>query len=266
MKFQVFVLTLFAQAVLGSDVERIGTISDPEIKECSGVVASRQFPDVFWTHNDGKKEQLFAINRKGETLAEFKVKGAKFEDWEDITLDANNNLYAADTGNNNEKRQTIAVYQFPEPNPKSGGKSVHIARQWTARYPLVPRDCESILVIGTNCFLISKVTHNRLAEVFTFALQDSAEPITLKALGSLLINSPVTAAAFSPDTRRLAAISKEGAFFFDFDGTFPARGVMQPVRQVPFHHESIEGCTFVTEGLLITAESREIFLIKNTSH
>ena len=256
------ILLLLLPAAFGADFERVGTI-DSEIKECSGVAASRQYPDIFWVHSDGAREHLYAINRKGEIRAEFKVKGAEFHDWEDITIDTNNNLYAADTGNNNSKRAEVAVYQFPEPDPSTGKKNVHVTRQWILRYPVVPRDCESIVVLGTNGFLFSKVTKNRLAEVFTFPLQESSGPITLKPLCSLLIDSPVTATAVSPNCKRFAAISKLGAFFFDFDGTFPARGIMRPSRQVPFHHESIEGCTFVPEGLLVTAESREIFLFKD---
>src|SRR2546425_12140467 len=188
------VLISIVSCAPAADVERIGTI-DPEIKECSGVVASRRFPDVFWVHSDGAREHLYAINRKGAILTEFKVKGATFHDWEDITLDANNNLYAADTGDNNSKRPEVGVYQFPEPDPKSGKKSVHVARQWRLRYPTGPRDCESIVVLGTNCFLISKMTRNRLPEVFTFPLQDSTELITLKPMAHLLIDSPVTAVA-----------------------------------------------------------------------
>lgn len=258
-------LICVSSSVLASDVERIGTI-DPEIKECSGVVMSHRFPEVFWVHSDGAREHLYAINRKGAILSEFKVKGATFHDWEDITLDTNNNLYAADTGDNNSKRPEVGVYQFPEPDPNSGKKSVHVARQWRLRYPTGPRDCESIVVLGTNCFLITKMTRNRLPEVFTFPLQDSTELITLKPMANLLIDSPVTAVAVAPDGKRLAAISKMGAFFFHFDGTFPSNGIMRPYRQVPYVHQSMEGCTFVPEGLLVTSESHEIFLFKVPAH
>ena len=50
------------------------TFSDPRIKESSGVVASRRYADVFWTHNDGggpKKQVLYAIDREGNTRASF---------------------------------------------------------------------------------------------------------------------------------------------------------------------------------------------------
>jgi hypothetical protein len=257
---------LFVLSAAAADVERVGTIGDPEIKECSGIVASRQFPNVFWVHNDGKKERLYAINRKGATLAEFKVKGAKFEDWEDIALDAENNLYAADTGNNDGKRTEVAVYQFAEPDPNSAEKSVAVKRHWRLQYPSGPRDCESILIVSTNGYLISKVTKNRMAEIYSFPLQDSAGPITLKALARLAIDSPVTAAALSPDGKRFAAISKLGAFFFDFTGAFPTSGLIRPVRHMRLQHESIEGCTFVPEGLLVAAESKELFLFKFPPH
>ena len=256
------VLILVATSVFAGDIERVGTIADPEIKECSGIVASRRHSDVFWVHNDGKKERLYAINRKGVTLAEFKVQGARFQDWEDIAIDAQNNLYAADTGNNDGKRAEVAVYRFVEPDPAAAQKTVAVDRQWLIRYPGEPRDCESLIVVGRNAFLISKLTRNRLAEVFTFALDDSAAPISLKPMGRLAVDSPVTAASVSSDGKRLAAISKKGAFLFDFGEGFTASGALPLRSRIPFPHESIEACDFVPDGLLIAAESRELFLLK----
>jgi|SRR5436190_3087547 len=256
------IVFVFTDLASGANVERIGKIADPEIKECSGIVASRQYPDVFWVHNDGKRDRLFAINRKGVTVAEFKVKGAEFHDWEDITLDADNNLYAADTGNNDCKRTEVEVYRLREPNPKHTDKAVRVTRQWKLRYPLAPRDCESIVVVGTNGYLISKVTGNKMAEVFSFPLEGSEGPITLKLLSRLVVDSPITAAAVSPDGKTLAAISKEGAYFFDFDGTFLSTQLLRPKHRIVFMHKSIEGCTFVPDGLLVAAEDRELFLFK----
>jgi len=70
-------------------VKRIGFIEDPRITESSGVVASRQFPGVFWTHNDGPKSYtLFAIDRQGKSLASFQLAGAFIHDWEDIAIDS----------------------------------------------------------------------------------------------------------------------------------------------------------------------------------
>lgn len=255
-------LVFTLQSVFAAEVERIGQIAHPDIKECSGIVASRQHPGVFWTHTDGKKERLYAIDRKGATVAEFKVTGAKVEDWEDIAIDSANNLYAADTGNNEGQRTVVAVYQFAEPNPQSGEKSVAINRNWVLRYPEGARDCEGLFIAGTNAYLISKVKNNQLAEVYTFPIADAQGPITLTPFARLAIDSPVTAADLSPDGKRFAAISKLGAFIFDFDGNVPPTGILRPTRQIRFRHDSTEGCTFVPDGLVVAAESREIFLFK----
>ena len=50
--------------------------SDPRIVESCGVVASRRYTDVLWTHNDGggpKKQVLCAIDREGNTRASFSL-------------------------------------------------------------------------------------------------------------------------------------------------------------------------------------------------
>lgn len=61
----------------------LSSISDLKITESSGIIASRRFADVYWTHNDGggpKKQVLYAIDRQGKTLASFPVVGATFRD------------------------------------------------------------------------------------------------------------------------------------------------------------------------------------------
>ncbi len=103
-------------------VRLLARMSDLRIKESSGVVASRRFPNVFWTHNDGggpKKQVLYAIDRQGKTLASFPVTGATFHDWEDIAIDDAGHLYLGDIGNNDSKRDTLAVYEIDEPDPAS---------------------------------------------------------------------------------------------------------------------------------------------------
>src|SRR5437588_12859727 len=93
----------------------LGRITHPHITESSGIVASRQYPGVFWTHTDGggfKKQVLYAITREGKFLADFRVVGALVHDWEDIAIDPEHHLYVADVGNNDAERTQLAVYQL----------------------------------------------------------------------------------------------------------------------------------------------------------
>src|SRR5689334_10296886 len=46
-----------------------GKIESAEIKESSGLAASKCQPDVFWTHNDsGDEAFIFAVDKKGKKL------------------------------------------------------------------------------------------------------------------------------------------------------------------------------------------------------
>src|SRR6478609_424095 len=102
-------------------VQLLAYMSDVRIKESSGVIASRRYADVFWTHNDGggpKKQVLYAIDREGNTLSSFSVIDVTLHDWEDIAIDDDGHLYIGDIGNNDAKRDTLAVYEIDEPNPQ----------------------------------------------------------------------------------------------------------------------------------------------------
>ena len=48
-----------------------------DIDESSGIVMSRQYPGIFWTHNDsGDLARLFAVRANGQLVAQVRVKGA----------------------------------------------------------------------------------------------------------------------------------------------------------------------------------------------
>ena len=55
--------------------EIVGSIDAPEIPESSGIVESRKYPGVFWTHNDsGNPAEVFAIAASGKLLMKFSIR------------------------------------------------------------------------------------------------------------------------------------------------------------------------------------------------
>ena len=243
-------------------VLQIGRIVHPRITESSGVVVSRKNPEVFWTHVDGggKKQVLYAMSRSGQPLAEYRVTGALLDDWEDMAMDGQGHLFLGDIGNNEAQRQQIAVHQVDEPDPariKNG--LVMVTRTWSLRFPRTPFDCESLFVWRDHGYLVSKVFNDMRAEIYRFSLTNQAQAQTLELVGEIKIDSPVTGAGISPDGRLLGFVAKSGAFVYRIDGDV-ARATRGKPFETKFRHEHIEGCTFVPEGLLATAESREIFL------
>ena len=112
-------------------------------KENSGIVKSRQWPDVFWMHNDsGDEPRVYAVRRDGTVYPSDRygteqpgtlIGGAINVDWEDITVDNRGHLIVADSGNNYNDRRDLVLYVLPEPSP-AAGRTTWIRRVFF-RYP-----------------------------------------------------------------------------------------------------------------------------------
>jgi hypothetical protein len=259
-------LTAGNAAEAGQDVapgvRLVARMSDPRIRESSGVVASRRYTDVFWTHNDGggpKKQVLYAIDREGNTRASFSVIDVTLHDWEDIAIDDAGHLYIGDIGNNDSKRDALAVYEIEEPNPQAGAERISPKRVWNLRFPRAPFDCESLFVWNDYGYVVSKVFNNARAQIFRFPLKETNRPLTLELVATTKIKSPVTGADISADGTLLGLVAKNGAYVFRIDGDVTRVSNANP-HHTKLKNEHIEGCCFVPEGLLVTSERRMIFL------
>jgi len=243
-------------------VRLVGHISDPRIKESSGVVGSRRYTNVYWTHNDGggpKKQVLYAIDRGGDTRASFPVIDVTLHDWEDIAIDDAGHLFIGDIGNNDSKRDALAVYEIDEPNPQASAGPISPKRAWNLRFPQAPFDCESLFVWKDQGYVISKVFDKAHAQIFRFPLKETDRPLTLELVATTKIESPVTGADISAHGTLLGLVAKNGAYVVRIDGD-----VAHVTKTKPHHTKlknmHIEGCCFVPEGLLTTSERRMIFL------
>ena len=157
-------------------------------------------------------------------------------------------------------RTQVAVYQVDEPDPaKSANGLVVVTRGWQLTFPSKPFNGEALFIWQNQGYLVSKVSDDQRAELFRFALTNAAPLVALELVGELKLDSPVTGADVSRDGKLLGLVAKNGAYVYRINGD-PARAT----RGKPYHtrlaDRHIEACTFVPEGLLVTAESREIYL------
>ena len=243
-------------------VRLLARMSDRHITESSGVVASRRYSNVFWTHNDGggpKKQVLYAIDREGDTRAAFPVTGATFRDWEDIAIDDAGHLYLGDIGNNDARRDTLTVHEIEEPDPATNTGSISPKRGWKLKFPGAPFDCEGLFIWKDYGYVISKVFNDARAQIFRFPLRATNDPVTLELVAKTKIKSPVTGADISADGKLLGLVSKGGAYVFRIDGDVARVNEVKP-RHTKLKDEHIEGCCFVPDGLLATSERRGIYL------
>ncbi len=240
-------------------VRLLGRIGNARITESSGLIQSKADPEIFWTHNDGKRPHLFAIDRTGKSLNEFVVALPYLHDWEDISTDRAGHIYIGDIGNNDAKRNQLAVYEADEPDPRATVGVIKINRGWQLKFPGKPFDCESLFIRGGFGYVISKVFDDAHAEIYRFPLTTQKDPVVLESVVQLKIDSPVTGACLSPNGKALGLVSKSGAYLYHL-----GKDMTKLAKQKPYHTKlrdaHIEGCCFVPEGMLATAESREIYL------
>lgn len=243
----------------------MGTIQEPSLSESSGLVASRQRPGLFWTHNDqGHDPILFGMDRRGNPVSRHRI-AVELVDWEDLAIDDAGHLYVADLGNNDAKRKELKVYQIKEPDPREPEVALVPLKSWTLRFPERPFDCESLFVDGGKGYVISKVFDDAQGEIYSFDLGKNKSAQTLTWVAKLPVTSPITGADLSSDRKRLGIVCKAGAYVFIIDGDVSSVERARHHRN-KFKKGQIEACSFVEEGLLATAEGREIFLFTDAAY
>lgn len=178
----------------------LANLQDKRINESSGLAYSLRNKEVLWTHNDsGDGPFLFAIDKKGRTLARCRVADAKNVDWEDIATGIGANgkpcIYILDAGDNNKNRSDVTLYRVEEPLIDSSKTMQELpvsgAEAFPFRYPDGSHDCETLLVHPKTgeTLLVTKEGDGR-SGVYAFPLPlRSDEKTTLKKAGEIVFKN-----------------------------------------------------------------------------
>ncbi len=169
------------------DPVAFGPVADGGLDELSGLVASRQSPDVLWAHEDsGGEPVLYALSTDGTTLGELRLDGVENSDWEDLALarcGAAWCLYVGDIGNNGRNRDTLAIHVVQEPSLDGwDGASTVTPFTRTFRYPEGAEDAEALAVTADGTALVLSKRDDGTSTVYR--LPEGAE--TLVAIGTVV--------------------------------------------------------------------------------
>ena len=207
-----------------SEPKVVGTIEIKELTESSGLTASPCQTGVLWTHNDsGDKAKLFAINQKGEKLAEFNVTAAENEDWEDIAAFKNEQgecfLYIGDIGNNVRVRDQFTIYRVKEPTiSRENKQSTENAEAIKFTYPDFRHDSETLAIHPkTGDIYILTKRLSGASGVYRLAADFSSDELnTLEKINDLTVpavpNGFLTGGDISPDGKRVILCDYFGAY------------------------------------------------------
>ena len=194
---------------LDGTLTKHGILKNNKINEASGIVHSRQYDNVFWTHNDssgeGDTNSIFAFNQDGDDLGEFFLTGLPIpqRDWEDMATDNDGNLYIGEIGDNNASNDTKYVYKCPEPDPDSPGNYT-IECESYAFDSGVRYDSETLMVdTNGDIYVVTKSPRSSSApsSVYKLDVQTNIADMvgTMISLPGIGLLNQVTGGDISPD-------------------------------------------------------------------
>jgi len=246
----------------GKKPKKVCTITDPRLRELSGLVAT---DDGYIVVNDSTEDvarrPVFFLNEKCKVVKEVPFPTPPL-DPEDLALSPDGKtLWIADIGDNataKQRRSRIALWSMPV----DGSKPPVIHR---VSYPgNEPRDAEALLIADDGTPIIITKTLGK-AEIFvpTGPLRKNNEdPVPLQKVGELSLPKtttdtplgaagriPVTGAARSPDGKRVVVRTYGDAFEWDVpDGDIVKALTTGTPRVTPLSDRFGEAITYTPDG------------------
>ena len=246
--------------------------------ELSGLVASIAHPGVFWAHGDsGTGPLLFAVDEQARTLARVQVEGADNRDWEDLSLDAQGNLYIGDIGNNDSVRSDLAIHVLREPDPKRAEQRVQVLRTIRFRYPDqfddkgVRRsennfDAEALFVLGSELFIATKHHADLRTTLYRVPLGDTQGQVVVQKLGDFSVQgkksqhkAEVTSGSASPDGTQVALLTYKNVLLFRVGPNHAFEGPIA-IAKAP-KVDKLEALTWDARGIVLASEKGELFRV-----
>ena len=261
-KYSIFlVLFLFVSCTNFGQLTLITDLSK-SLKEVSGnqMIANSE---LIWMVNDsGNKSQVFGVKQHG-VVEKVVAVNAKNHDWEDLTSDAQGNLYIGDFGNNNQKRKKLTILKIVNKDLLNSD-SVEVEKI-SFEYPKnhkkkkVSYDAEAFFYHEDYFYIFTKSRAKKdLGKTLLFKVPNTKGKHIAEFVSEYsFCNSTdcrITAADISVDGKNVVLLNHKAIFMltnFKMDNFFSGE-----IKEMPLGHSSQkEGVCFKGENtLLITDE------------
>jgi len=275
-----------SQAARGAGISFLGNLADSNLREASGMAASRRRADVLWVINDSGDEPLiYAVGLDGSDFGHVPVRNARNQDWEDLAAflyDRTAFLLIADCGDNENNRKSCVLYIVKEPRVGPAGIVETAPLEWSWRIEYVyadgPRDCEgaAVDVHRREILLLTKRDDPPVlySLPLTFSQSDKVQTARLEArLGRIpkptaedlredplygRFGSQPTAMDISPDGKIVAVLTYKRPYLFyrQENESWPLVFDRPPIPLDMPRMRQAEAMSFNTDGtsLIVTSE------------
>lgn len=268
-RFFLFLILVVAQACAQkTHYGKLNHLGDfpSKLKEVSGMAIHSG--DIWVVEDSGNKDKIYKIDQKGSITKSLKIDHAKNEDWEDLAMDIEGNLYIGDFGNNANRRKNLTIYRVSSAQLKKKGPN---AEKIEFRYPEqkdFPPQKDSLL-FDTEGFFHWKdhlyiFTKNRTrpysGETLIYRVPDEEGEYDAELLGSITLcksqdHCSVTGADISADGKTIALLGY-GFIFLVTDFELPNFDSTS-IQIIDFDSNTqTESIGFLNEKTLLIADER----------
>jgi hypothetical protein len=180
------------------------------IAEVSGITDSKNVPGHIWAEEDsGNPPELTLIRHDGTVVHRVYLKGITNRDWEDLGL-YGNQLYLAETGDNNGTHASYHFYRFNEPDALTD--TVRNIEDISFTYEDGPHDAEAFLIEPSSGAIL--VITKRDIPSRVYRISHPVEGVNTAVLSGTLPYSGVVSAAMSADGKEIIVKTYTDLYYY----------------------------------------------------
>ncbi|KAA0126386.1 hypothetical protein FY557_17870 [Chryseobacterium sp. SN22] len=241
-----------------------------KLKEVSGIALSQDKKTLWAIEDQGNKNVVYGLNLQGGLTADVLVENAENHDWEDITADAQGNLYIGDFGNNDNDRQDLSILKIDLND--AAQKSTRVIQETKFHYEgqteFPPKksnwlyDCEAFVEMNGNFYLFTKNRSKGFDGTFlVFKVPNQPGDFQAELIGKLKLkggysDAAITSAAINRTKDKIVLLNhKNIQVLTGFNADDFSKAEIHPVSLN--HNSQKEAVVFLDDRTLLIADEKD---------
>ncbi len=243
---------------------------DKKHKEVSGMIFHQPTQKLWMLQDKGNPSELYVYSTDGIFEQTVTVNNQENTDWEDLSQDANGNIYIGNFGNNSNERRDLRILKVSADSLTS--KSVNVSQETTFYYEdqtdFPPKksellyDCEAFIATNDAFYLFTKNRAKGFDGTFyVYKIPNKngnfkAQKIAVLKTCNEYRNCAITGAALNKSENEIALLTHDKVLLIPFenDASFQQKNIS--IKELG-HSSQKEAITFKNDKQLFMADESE---------